>query len=482
MEKFIPISFELSIAFLAFLLLFLEIAGVRSRKILATVGIIGLILTLPLTNPLWNIKTTLFGGAFVLDGMAVFFKVLFIFITLMIFLLSYDYLEKKKEFRGEYYSMLLFICLGLMLTVSSADLLSLFIAIELVSIPLYLLAGFEKKNKASSEAGLKYFLLGAFASAIFLYGISLIYGNIGSTKFDDILITLGQGDIVVSPAMILGILGILTGLGFKVAAAPFHMWAPDVYQGAPTPVTAFISVGPKAAGIAVLIRLFVISFATPQFIPTWVMILLLLSAMSMTIGNLTAIPQTDFKRLLAYSGIAQIGYVLLAVGAASSLGVASVMFYMLLYAFTNLAAFAVLMLVTRMNGTSDISEMAGLAKKAPALALMLLLSLLSLAGIPPLAGFVGKFYMFLAAFKQGGLLFKIMVFYAILNSVLSLYYYLGVLKTVYFEEPSTDTTVRIPSCSGFALFLSGFTIVLLGILPPLSNWVINIVQKMGIGI
>ncbi|MCL5036306.1 MAG: NADH-quinone oxidoreductase subunit N [Chloroflexi bacterium] len=482
MEKFIPISFELSVSVLAFLLLLLDIFGVRSKRVFAAVGIIGLILTLPLTNHMWGMHATLFGGAYVLDGMAVFFKVLFIFITLLIFLFSLDFLEKKFEFRGEYYSMLLFVCLGLMLAVSSADLLTLFISIELISLPLYLLAAFEKKNKASSEAGLKYFLLGAFASAIFLYGISMVYGTVGSTKFVDIITAAGKMNLYASPVMLLGIIGLLTGLGFKISASPFHMWSPDVFEGAPTPVAAFISVAPKAAGIAIIIRLFLLSMAAPQVQPVWVLILLLLSAMSMTIGNLTAIPQKDFKRMLAYSGIAQIGYVLLALAAATTLGIASAMFYMILYAFTNLGAFGVLMLVTRMNGSSSISEFAGLSKRAPALALMLLLSLLSLAGIPPLAGFVGKFYLFLAAFQHGGLLFKIMVLYAILNSVVSLYYYLGVLKVAYFDPPADEGTVRVPTSSGLALFLCGMTIVVLGILPPLSTWVVNITQSMGLSL
>ncbi|MBI2252691.1 MAG: NADH-quinone oxidoreductase subunit N, partial [Armatimonadetes bacterium] len=338
---------------------------------------------------------------------------------------------------------------------SSNELITLFVSLELVSIPLYILASFNRNDQKSAEAGLKYFLLGALSSGILLYGMSLIYGTLQTTFLTNILLKLSKLE-EFPLALILGLIFVLAGLGFKIASAPFHMWAPDVYQGAPTPITAFISIGPKAAGIAVLSRLFLGYFITLK--PDWTFILSILSIFSMTIGNLAALSQTNFKRMLAYSGIAQIGYILIGLTSASVSGLSGVLFYILIYALTNLGAFSIIIIYALETGSEEIKDYAGLVKRSPLLASILFLALLSLAGVPPLSGFIGKFYLFTSAF-QAKLYF--LVFMGIINSVISLYYYLSVSLE--------DTPLKVNFSFKLALSLALIGIVFLGLYPPLME-------------
>lgn len=458
---------EFLVFILAVIVLFLDLLKIKP-KTLGKVTFVGLIAIIVSGFNLIGItEKALFGGMLVVDPISIFFKNIFLLIALVIVIYSLEFMEKAQN-KGEYYVILLFILLGMCLLASSAEFITLFISLELVSIPLYVLAAFEKNSKKSSEAGIKYFLLGAFASSVFLFGVSYIYGILGTTYFSEIIPSLGKA--LINPALIFGFLLVISALSFKIAAAPFHMWAPDVYEGSPTPVTAFISVAPKAAGIIVLVRLLQSVFMNLS--PVWSFVIASLALFSMIIGNLAALFQDDIKRLLAYSGIAHIGYILVGLSAASVLGLTSVIFYTVIYVLTNLAAFGVVIVYSMKTGSTKIQDFAGLDEKSPALAFILFLALLSMAGIPPLSGFIGKFYLFAAAF-QAKLYF--LVFVGILMSVVSLFYYLRVLKYVYFIKAPDKSPVYVSSLSKLALSATALAVIFLGLYPFFNNvvWFIS---------
>ena len=458
---------EIVLTFLAFLILFLEICGLAKKKVCFTIASVGLILLIPCVWMSQDFLGNYLKGAFLLDNYAIFFKFLFVVLIFMVVLLGADFMEERTNYIAEYYFLLLMSAVGLMFMVSATDLMTLFIAFELSSIPMYVLAAYFKKEKTSTEAGIKYFLLGAFSAGLMVYGISLIYGTFGTLSYK----ALGSIFLVgnISPAILLAMVAIIVGLGFKIAAAPFHMWAPDVYEGAPTPVVSFISVAPKAAGLAVIARFFITSFAGISY--QWIFLLLLISAISMLVGNLTALPQKNFKRMLAYSGISHIGYILLGIAASSQIGLTAVLFYITIYTLTNLGAFGVLIMVSRYTKSDEIKDLAGLSRRSPGLALILLLALLSLAGIPPLGGFLAKFILFFAVFKEANPVFQAMVLFAIINSVISLYYYLKVLRAVYFEKPQSEEPITVPAYSAPALYLSVIGIVVLAMMPSFYSWI-----------
>jgi NADH-quinone oxidoreductase subunit N len=316
--------------------------------------------------------------------------------------------------------------MGMCLMASSADLVMLYLAIETTSIPLYVLAGFLVDDKASTEAGFKYLLFGALTSAIMLYGFSLLFGFTGTTDLYKLagLLPAGPGALILALGMIFLL---LVGIGFKASLVPFHFWAPDVYQGAPTPVAGFLSTASKAAGFAVLLRLFIAAF--PASAPSWTSILAVLAVITMTVGNLLALPQTNIKRLLAYSSIAHAGYAMIGVVAYSTLGAASAVFYLMAYILTNLLAFGSVMAVGRVIGSDEIKDYAGLSRRSPGLGIAMLVAFLSLAGMPPFGGFVAKVFVFAAAIQNPALIWLAVV--GILNSIVGLYYYLNVLKSVY---------------------------------------------------
>ena len=336
----------------------------------------------------------------------------------------------------------------------------IYLAIELLSITSYILTGYLREDPKSNEAAIKYFLYGATASAAMLYGMSLLYGATGSTNLSQIAMALRDAEASLRGIIFPAVIFLLVGFGFKIGAVPFHQWAPDAYEGAPTPVTAFLSVGPKAAGFAVLARVFLT--ALPSFQPDRIALLASISAVTMTLGNLVAIWQKNIKRMLAYSSIAQAGYILLGVVAASALGMTSLVFYLIIYLFANLGAFIVIITFSNGGGGDAIEDYAGLSQRSPGLALAMLLFLLSLAGIPPLAGFIGKFYLFAAAMKEG---FLWLVLVAVLNSIVSLYYYLQVVRQMYIIPPRTEEPVPAsPALSG-ALLITMAGVLLLGIYP-----------------
>ena len=365
-----------------------------------------------------------FGGSpapaiFAVDPFTLFFRMIAILAVGLILLLSVDYLRERTPYRGEFYSLLLFSALAMTLIAGAADLIMVYIAIELLSITSYILTGYLREDRKSAEAAIKYFLYGAVASAAMLYGMSLLYGATGTTNLSAIAASLGAADAslrwLISPAMVF----LLAGFGFKMAAVPFHQWSPDAYEGAPTPVTAFLSVGPKAAGFAVLLRVFLT--ALPHFQTDWVALLAGVSIVTMTLGNLVAIWQKNIKRMLAYSSIAQAGYILIGLVCLGpdNYGMRGVLLYLLVYLFTNLGAFAVVIAFSQATGSDEIEDYAGLFRRSPWLAASLVIFFLSLAGIPPMAGFFGKMFIFAAAIR---LQYFLLAVIGVVNGVISLYY------------------------------------------------------------
>ena len=398
---------------------------------------------------------SVFGGMLRFDWLGFFFKMMFNFgaAVTALFMLDHEVLGK----RGESFILLLAATLGMNLMAASADLVMLYLAIETTSIPLYVLAGFMLSDERSTEAGFKYLLYGALTSAIMLYGFSLLFGFAGTTSLYDLASMAVAGQLPLGVALGLVVL-IVVGLGFKVSIVPFHFWAPDTYMGAPTPVAGFLSTASKAAGFAVLTRLFVVVF--PEIAYQWASILAILSAITMTLGNLVAMKQTNIKRLLAYSSIAHAGYAMIGVVAVSELGVTSMIFYLLAYILTNLAAFGIVMAFERVTGSDEIKDYAGMSRRSPGLAIAMLVAFLSLAGMPPFGGFVAKVFVFAAAVQVNMVWLAVV---GILNAIVGLYYYLTVLKVVYLYrmEGEEEEAHPIPLTRPYAISL---VVLSLGIL------------------
>lgn len=411
--------------------------------------------------------TATLGGMVRFDWLGFFFKMLFMFAGAATALLFMD--NEKVGHRGEAYLLLLASLLGMNLMAASADLVMLYLAIETTSIPLYVLAGFMLADDKSTEAGFKYLLFGAMTSTIMLYGFSLVFGFSGTTNLYQLADMLKAGSLPLVTAF--GTLAlILVGLGFKVSLVPFHFWAPDVYEGAPTPVSGFLSTASKAAGFAVLVRLFFVAF--PEYALSWTTAIAILSAITMTVGNLLTLQQTNIKRLLAYSSVAHAGYTLIGVAALTQLGAASVIFYLAAYIATNLLAFGIVMAFSRVTGLDDIKDYAGMSRRSPWLALMMLAAFLSLAGMPPFGGFVAKVFVF-AAGVQAGYVWLVIV--GIINSIIGVYYYLNVLKYVFlYRMPNEDEeNLPIPLTRPYAIALAVLAIgvILIGtVFAPWFSW------------
>ena len=387
------------------------------------------------------------GGMLAVDTFALFFQIIAVLAGGLVILSALDYMKGRTPYRAEFYGLLLFACLAITLVAASADLIMIYIAIELLSITSYILTGYLREDRKSTEAAIKYFLYGAMASAAMLYGMSLLYGVTGTTGLSAIAASLGAAEAslrwLVFPALIF----LLAGFGFKIAAVPFHQWAPDAYEGAPTPITAFLSVGPKAAGFAVLVRVLLI--ALPDFRLDWVAVLSAISMVTMTLGNLVALTQRNIKRMLAYSSIAHAGYILIGLvcwdlwrSAGRFTGINGVLIYLLAYLFTNLGAFVVVIAFEQATGSNQIEDYAGLARTSPALAATLLIFLFSLTGIPGTGGFIGKLFVFGAAIQVQ---FYVLAIVGIINSVIAAFYYLNVVRYMFFEPATEDTTLISPS-------------------------------------
>lgn len=439
---------------------------IRNKNILGALALCGIVaasLYLPQshkTNP------TLFFDMLTNDSFSLFFKEICLFVTGIVVLISMGYKALKEEYIGEYYFLLLNAAIAMFLAVSSNNLLMIYLSLEMLSLISYVLAAFLKHDPLSSEGALKYFLFGALSTGIMLYGISLVYGLFGAADLSLISSAVKAGQVNVFVALILLIL-ILAGICFKCALVPFHMWAPEAYQGAPTAITAFISAGPKAVGFAVLLRIF-----TKSFFPLyadWSAIVMLISIFTMTIGNVTAISQDNIKRMLAYSSIAQAGYMLIGFVVGTASGMEGVMYYIFAYALMNLGAFGCVVLVSNSVGSDAIEDYAGLSKKSPVGAFMLTIFLLSLAGVPPLAGFLGKFMVFAAAIQSKFILLAVV---GVVNSVIAAYYYMRVIKFMYLDEPKAASAEQrsLPLQIALAIVIAG--VLIAGLYPaPFLNWV-----------
>jgi NADH-quinone oxidoreductase subunit N len=396
-------------------------------------------------------------GAFVVDGLAIFFKQLFVGATLLGVVAGLALPGPALERRAlEYHLLVLASLLGMLILASARELVLLFVAFELMSIPLYVLAGFAKSEARAVEAALKFFLVGSLSTAILAYGLSFLYGVTGTTRLPEIARAAGSGH----PLVVLGFLLVLAGIGFKIAAFPFHMWVPDTYEAATTPFVAWLAVAPKAAGFAAIFRIFVEGAAGGG--AAWAPLTGFLGAVTIVAGNLLALPQTDAKRLLAYSGIAHIGYLLLGVAAMTPFGVGMVLFYLVAYLFSNMGAFMVVEAVRASEGTTAIRGFRGLAQRSPALALAMLLFLLSLGGIPFVVGFWAKLYIFWAAAQAG--LYGLVLLGAVLT-VVALFYYLSVAKAMYIDTPTVTTPVPVPPALLLVILASAGAVVVLGLYP-----------------
>ena len=402
-----------------------------------------------------------FGGALAVDGFSAFFQLTILIAAAFTILMSLDYASENHLAGAEYYSLLLFSTVGMMLMAAAGDLVVIFLGLETMSIAVYVLAGMRRRDPRSNEAAIKYFLLGAFSTGFLLYGIALIYGATGSIKLDVIRTAL-SGSMTSNSLLRLGLAMLLVGFGFKVAAVPFHMWTPDVYEGAPTPITAFMAVGVKLGAFAGFVRIFLVGFLPVS--GQWSEALWVVAVLTMTIGNVIAVVQTNIKRMLAYSAIAHAGYVLVGMIGASGESGAAVLYYLLAYAFTTLGAFGVVVALERRELAGDlIADYRGLSTRSPALAGAMAVFLLSFTGVPPLAGFMGKFYIFSAALRQG---YTYLVIIAVVNSVIAAFYYISVIVAMYMEEGGIEPArmTRKPALVA-AIGLSAMATVLVGIYP-----------------
>ncbi len=441
------------------------------RRLVAWIALFGTLLVVPtMFRFAWHMQgatdASVFSGDVAVDALGFFFKLLFLVGAILTILISINYLDVERAQAGEYYALILIATASMMLMASSLSLLMIFVSLETMALSIYVLVGFLKENRKSNEAAIKYFVLGAFSSAIFVYGASLVYGATGSIQ----LVRIAQMALPGSPNVELTILGLIlitVALGFKVAAVPFHMYIPDAYEGAPTAITAFISTASKAAAFAVALRVLLVGF--PGLFDYWAPLVALLAAASMTLGNVAAIVQDNMKRMLAYSSIAHAGYTLMGVlvagmpGETGRFGLKAVAVYLLVYTFMNIGVFGMVILLRRRNLVGDlVVDFSGLARRSPIAAFTMLLFLLSLAGIPPLAGFVGKWYLFGAAIRGD---YAWLAALAVVNSAISLYYYLKVVVCMYLREPLTDEPYASSPALTAALAIAAFMTVAIGVWP-----------------
>ena len=456
---------EIVVTVTALLVLLVDLAARgRERTWLASLSVLGAVVALVIVTRQMtgsSGRVTVFSGLHVVDDYASFFKIVFLLSAVIVILLSTRHLIEQGMDPGGFYSLLLFATLGTMLMASAADLLSLFVGLETMSVCTYALCGFLKRDRRCNEGALKYLLMGAFSTGVVLYGMVLLYGVAGSTSLAAVAKAVNMGN-VRNPALLMAMVLLAAGFGFKIAAVPFHMYLPDMYEGAPTPVVAFMAGAAELAGVAVFVRVFLL--ALPAMHVDWGLLLWVLAVLTMTIGNLVAIAQANLKRMLAYSTIAHMGYILIGPVVASQYGVAAVLVYSLAYACMTIGAFGMVVLLARGTVRGDrIDDFSGLAQRSPLAAGVMLLFLLSLTGIPPTAGFVGKFYLFAAAVDSGYIWLALI---AVINSAISLFYYMRVVMVMYMREmPSQGIAVNRSPALYLALFLAAIVTLALGIFP-----------------
>ncbi|MEW6375165.1 MAG: NADH-quinone oxidoreductase subunit N [Thermodesulfobacteriota bacterium] len=469
---------EIIITAFGFLVLLLDVFSSREGRkgYLGVLSLIGIVLAFFYTLPLMGSVRSGFEGMFLSDGYSLFFKIVFMIIAFLTILISMGYTQREEIEFGEYYALILFSTLGMMLMASGSHLITIFLGLETMSISIYVLAGLMREDKRSVESALKYFLLGAFATGFLLYGIALIYGATGSLHLKDVADYIASKNLLRSPMLLMSLVFLTIGFGFKIASVPFHMWTPDVYEGAPTSITAFMATGVKAAAFSALVRVFF--SALPGFRPDWTSIMWLISVATMTVGNIVAISQSNIKRMLAYSSIAHAGYILVAFVAGNDLGISGILFYLMAYTFMNIGAFTCVILLGKKGEENTlINDYAGIGFKYPLIAASMTIFLLSMAGIPPLGGFMAKFYVFSAAVKEK---FYWLAILGVLNSAVSVYYYLRVTVVMYFRESEREITgLQFSPTSVIALILAVIGTLYLGIFP--AN-VLSFAQRSIVGL
>ena len=455
---------EIIIAAFGFLVLLVDVFAPKGEKKghLGVLSLIGVVIAFFYTLPLVGSDKTGFEGMFTSDGFAIFFKITILIIAFLTVLISMGYASREGIGFGEYYALILFATLGMMLMAAGTHLIVIFLGLETMSISIYILAGMLREDRRSVESAFKYFLLGAFATGFLLYGIAFLYGATGSLYLKDIASYIASKKLLDNPMLLMSLAFLTIGFGFKIASVPFHMWTPDVYEGAPTSITAFMATGVKAAGFSALIRVFFT--ALPEFRPDWTSIMWLIAVATMTVGNIIAISQNNIKRMLAYSSIAHAGYILVAFVAGNKSGTSGILFYLMTYAFMNLGAFTCVILFGK-KGEENIliTDYAGVGFKYPLLAASMTVFLLSMAGIPPLGGFMAKLYIFSAAVEAK---FYWLAILGVLNSAISVYYYLRVTVLMYFRESEREITgLQFSPAPVIALILALIGTFYMGIFP-----------------
>jgi len=460
----IRLEMAVLLAGLAVLLLDLWLPAARRRPLgygaaLALLGILLLSFTLDGTRP-----AEAFGGMYVLDALALFFKRLFLLAGALVMVLAVEFADRIETGLSEFYALILFALSGMMFAASANDFSMLFVSIELIAVTFYVLTSFQRSRRSSLEAGVKYLILGAVASALMVYGIALVYGAAGTMRFDVLGVRTAQ--VSGQPLFLVGLLLVFLGLAFKIGTFPMQVWVPDVYQGAPTPVTAFLAVGSKAAGVVLLLRLY---FGVVVDVTlSWEFVFMALSALTILYGNLCALPQRNLKRLLGYSSIAHAGYLLLGAAAATASGSMAMLYYLAGYLFTVVAAFTVIAVVIRQSGAEDISALAGLHRRSPLLAATMTMAMVSLAGVPPLAGFFGKFLLLRAVAERAAMLpsYYWLLGVAIFGMVVSLWYYFGVIRAMFWsKEPASEEPIHVSLPARVSLGICIAGMLYLGLLP-----------------
>jgi NADH-quinone oxidoreductase subunit N len=458
----------------AFLLLILELFSPKGGRMwFGVLGIFGTLLAG--FSLLFQTSGVALSGLFIQDSVSIFFKWIFVITIVVVLYLTILYEDKINEWKGEFYILILFAAVGMMFLASSSDFVSFYVSLELVAVTLYVLAAFTRENPKTIEAGLKYLITGALASGFLLYGISFIYGATGVTGFTEVAEVLASGG--GGGFLAIGLALVIMGLTFKISSIPFHVWSPDVYQGAPTPVTALLAAGSKSAGFVVVMRILFTALGGVK--GDWIIFVAVISGASLLFGNLAAMPQKDIKRLIAYAGIGSAGYLLMAVAAASTLGAGAIMFYLLTYVFGILGSFVAIVVFYNSEGSYQIESMSGLSRRSPLLAATLFIGLLSIAGIPPLGGFIAKFYIIASAVKEGLLVLAVI---GVVMAIVAMYYFLLVVRSMYLRQPVNTEPIRVDGMTRALLYALNTATILLGVYPgPVTDWVMDIAGVLFVG-